>query len=240
MRKGFFGKTALVAALISLGFNVSLAQNFQEIRLKGTFPFGNFDRIGETSEMLQNNEIGSGAANGISAGYRYSFELGSGILLHVGGDIMWNNTCSRYREICRNFNGQTAPTYFNFPMWVGVSLRTPLFNSTRFVGYLGACAGLNVHYTTSTGWKNFEVRYKPSFSPALSLEAGVNYRKISLGVELLTLGTPTIRGTGEETHHKFRTLEKKRSMLMANVVLSYKLSKQKREWRPARKMDFDM
>ena len=240
MTRKSFCKTFAALTLLVSAIGYSVAQNYQEIRLKGTFPIGDFDRVGETAEMASENLIGSGAADGISLGYRYSFNLGGGIFFNVGGDIMWNNTSARYRKICWDYNNETAPNYFNFPAWVGVQLRTPLFGSKRFSAYFGACGGFNIHYTTSTGWKNFEVRYKPAISPGLLLETGLSYRQYSLGIELLTLGKPTIKGVGEETHHKFKTLNKNRHMLMGNIVFSYKLVKQKREWRPARKSVLEM
>jgi len=49
-----------------------------------------------------------------------------------------------------------------------------------------------------------------------------------------------MKGSGEETHHRFKTLEKKRKILMINAVLSYKFQKKKTEWKPSRKTILDM
>lgn len=246
--KTTLGKIILSLAVAIVCLNCAVAQNSHEIKLKGTFPIGDFDRVGETAEMAENGLIGSGAAEGAGLGYRYNFDLANGIAFFVGGDIYWNMTNARYREICKNPHpkdenepqNQTPPQYFNFPLWVGVSYRTPFGNSNYWSAYFGVGAGLNVHYTTSTGWKNFEVRYNPVFSAALTIDAGITFRQFSLGGELVSLGSPTIKGSGEETHHKFKTLDKQRKMLMFNVVFSYKLSKHKKEWKPTRKTILDM
>ncbi|MBP5757865.1 MAG: hypothetical protein J6W45_00510, partial [Bacteroidales bacterium] len=149
-------------------------------------------------------------------------------------------TNSDYREICREYNNEAAPHYLNFPILAGINLQTSIGNSKYWDAYFSACAGNNTHYTKSTGWKNFEVRYNPAFSAALSIELGVSYRNTMLGFELMSLGNPTMKGSGEETHHRFKTLEKKRKILMINAVLSYKFQKKKTEWKPSRKTILDM
>lgn len=242
MRSNFFGKLIIALSIFSLCGGYAFAQGVHEIKFKGTFPFGDFKKISETKEM-ENDIIKSGAAVGAGIGYRYHFNIASGLGLTIGGDILWNMTKKKYRDICKDpipedtippIN-QTPPQYLNFPFVVGVNYRLPLGSSNNWFAFFGAYGGLNVHYTTSTGWKNFEVRYKPVLSPCLSLEAGFNYRQYSLSIELMTLGQPTITGNGNEDFQCFHILDKKRDMLLGNIVFSYKLIKQKREWKPTRK-----
>jgi len=239
MKKGFFNNTILSLMLLTAGIGTAMAQNYHEIKAKGLFPIGNYARVGETAEMLENEIIGSGAAIGAGLGYRYNLGITSDIILFVGGDLLWNNTCTEYRNICTQNRNETAPLYFNFPLWMGVALKAPIGNSP-WSAYFDACAGVNIHYTTSTGWKNFEVRYNPAFSAALSLEVGMSFRNYSLGFELMSLGQPTMKGSGEETYHWFKTLEKKRNMTMLNVVFTYRLNKHKKEWKLSRKSTLDI
>ena len=239
MKNSYFGKIFLALTLIIALGNTQAQENCHEAKLKGLFPISDYGRVGETLEMEQKGLIGSGAAIGAGVGYRYSYGITSDIALMVGGDILWNNTNSTYRDICAEYNNEAAPHYFNFPILAGISLKTRIGNLTNWNAFFAACAGLNTHYTTSTGWRNFEVRYKPAFSAALSLEVGVSFRQMSLGFEIMSLGSPTMKGSGEETHHRFKTLEKKRRMLMLNTVFSYKFQKRKTEWRPSRKTILD-
>ena len=239
MKKGFFNNTILALMLIMAGIGTAMAQNYHEIKAKGLFPVSNYARVGETSEMLQNNIIGSGAAIGAGLGYRFNIEITSDIIIFAGGDVLWNNTCTEYRDICVQNRNETAPLYFNAPIWMGVALRTPIGQSD-WSAYFDACAGVNIHYTTSTGWKNFEVRYNPAFSAALSLEVGMTFRNYSLGFELMSLGQPTMKGTGEETYHWFKTLDRKRDMIMLNAVFTYRLKKHKKEWKISRKAVLEM
>ena len=242
MRNNLLGKIIIAITLLSVSGGYVFAQGVHEIKLKGTNPLGDFRKVSETREM-ENDLIKSGAMFGAGIGYRYHFNIASGLGLTIGGDILWNMTTKEYRDICKDPNpedplgpkNQTPPQYLNFPFVVGVNYRLPLGSSNNWFAFFGAYGGLNVHYTTSTGWKNFEVRYKPVLSPCLSLEAGINYRQYSLSLELMTLGQPTITGTGNENFHWFHILDKNRNMLLGNIVFSYKLIKQKREWKPARK-----
>lgn len=239
MRKHFC-KTILSLTLALLFISPASAQDYHEIKAKGLFPIGNFGRVGETAEMVEKGLIGSGATIGAGLGYRYHFDLSGGISLLVGGDVMWNMTDTKYRQRCYDNNKETAPQYFNIPIWVGVNYKIPLGNSNKWSAFFVASAGLNTHYTTSTGWENVEIQYKPALSPSLAIEVGFCFRNISLGFELLSLGKPTMKGTGEETYHIFKTLDKQREMIMGNIVLSYNLSKQKKEWKPSRKSTLEM
>ena len=94
MKKGFFNNTILALMLIMAGIGTAMAQNYHEIKAKGLFPVSNYARVGETSEMLQNNIIGSGAAIGAGLGYRFNIEITSDIIIFAGGDVLWNNTCT--------------------------------------------------------------------------------------------------------------------------------------------------
>ncbi|MBR4804130.1 MAG: hypothetical protein IK032_05785 [Bacteroidales bacterium] len=239
MKKGFcIG--AIVVSLALLSMCGAVAQNYQEIRAIGTFPIGNFGRVGQTAEMFSESQLGSGSAIGAGLGYRYSFDLSMGITFIVGGDVFWNMTNSTYRRICYENYAETAPHYLNMPFSIGVGLSMPLGKS-QWSFFFDVTAGVNIHYTTSTGWRNFEVQYSPALSPALSTEAAIRYKKVSLGVQVLSLGSPTMKvSSGEENFSSFPAHNQKRNMLMGNVVVSYKLSKHKKEWKPARQAVFDM
>lgn len=232
-------KIFTVLALTVMFSATAIAQNYQEIRALGLFPIGSYGRVGATEEMYKDQIIGSGAAIGAGLGYRYSFDLSMGVTFIVGGDVLWNMTNADYRRICSENNSEAAPMYFNVPLSVGVGLNYQLGRSPWSV-FFDATAGLNIHYTTSTGWKNFEVQYKPVLSPALSAEVAMRCRNFSFGFLLLSLGSPTMKiASGEERFQVFHVDEQKRSMLMGNIVLSYRLAKTKKEWRPSRKTILD-
>lgn len=239
MRK-IFGILALVLALAVVPTSPLQAQDYQEIRALGLFPMGNYGRVGPTADMVADGLIGSGAAIGGGLGYRYSFDLSMGITFLVGGDILWNMTNPTYRQQCADNNAEAAPHYFNMPLSVGVALSTPLGDSP-WSFFFDVTAGLNIHYTTTTGWKNFEVTYNPALSAAISAELGMRWRNWALAVSMLSLGSPEITiFSGEETFSRFPVGGKNRNMLTGNVVLSYKITKHKKEWKPSRKSMLDL
>lgn len=256
MKKIFGRVTSFLAAVVFVtAGNAVVAQNSHEIRALGLFPMGDFGRVGQTREMVSNNQIGSGAAIGAGLGYRYSSPIATGITLLVGADFLWNNTNSDYHRLCWETKWkiesggelieverhESSPNYFNLPISIGVGVTNYFTERKQLSWFFNATAGLNIHFTTPAGWKNFEVVYKPAFSAALTAELGVSYKKLSLAFSLMSLGSPTMRiSSGEETYCQFKADGQKRSIMMSGVVLSYKISKPKKEWKPSRKTNLEM
>ena len=237
--KNIVKTTVALLCLLCLVSGTSVAQNSSEIRFLGLLPLSNYGRVEQTIEMIDNGEIASGAAIGGGLGYRYCWDLSMGISFIAGADLLWNGTSTKYRDILDANLHETAPQYFNLPIQIGVGMSSTIGDS-KWAWFFDATAGLNIHYTTSTGWSNKTVSYKPAFSAALTAQGGIKYRQLSLGLTLISLGSPTMKvASGDEQLSQFPVDNLKRAMLMTGVVVSYKISKKKKEWKPSRKTILD-
>lgn len=191
------------------------AQRFvQSVYLNGNIPTGDFASDITTSSNvvlgqdvpLGYTEIGREAAVGFGVGYRasYRFDVGVGMVApFVNADFFWNMIKGDLRDAYTNARAKSTPTYFNVPVFAGVSY---LYNDLPMdiIPYGEFGVGTDIWFITPEGACTFsglgvttnKLSYKPTAAFAFMVGAGAYFgRYVSAGIYYYGMGKHTVNYT---------------------------------------------
>lgn len=204
MKKVQIFRTLCFAAAFVFAANVSQAQLRQSIFLNGSQPISSWASATRSNAVpLTPANMGKASSTGFGAGYRaqYLFDVGMGeVAPFVNIDILWNTVNKSINDAYTQYN-MSATTYFNVPIFVGVSyLYDELFSNITIFGEAGI--GADLFYMTSEGKKNqtpdMWYSYKPSFTVAGEVGFGAYFgRHVSAGIHYYILGKHAIDMTSK-------------------------------------------
>lgn len=203
-------------AVLTVGMAYSAQAQFrQSIYLNGNIPLGGFAShistganrtyvMPEQNVPLGYTEIGKEASIGFGAGYRasYRFDVGVGLVAPLlQADFFWNMIDGDLRDDYTNARAKHTPTYFNIPIFAGVSY---LYDEMPYditpYGEFGI--GSDIMFITSEGPCTFsgvntlKYSYKPSTTFAFMLGVGAYFgRHVSAGIYYYNMGKHTINYT---------------------------------------------
>lgn len=227
----------LTALMVGMGTAVE-AQTYlrQSVYLNGNIPTGDFSSSATANDAptavggvpLTYTEIGKDASVGFGFGYRvsYRFDVGMGeVAPFANVDFLWNTISSSWRDKYSDAYF-TTPTYFNIPLFAGVTYiydELP-WNDIKAYGEFGI--GTDLLWITSEGGKttivagststeiNNEYAYKANFAFAWMLGAGAYFGEhVSAGIYYYGLGTHNIdytKGTLEDQNLSAASLPRSR------------------------------
>lgn len=206
----------LTTLMVGMAFGAN-AQFRQSIYLNSNIPTGGFasdvNAAGSRTYVLPEHnvplgytEIGKEASIGFGLGYRasYRFDIGVGMVApFVQGDFFWNMISSSLRDDYTNARAKNTPTYFNIPIFVGVSyLYDELPNDLTPYAEFGVGTDI-LRITpegpcTIAGDATLKYAYRNSSSFAFMVGAGTYFRRhVSAGIYYYGLGKHTVKYTNK-------------------------------------------
>ena len=203
------------------------AQFRQSVYLNGNIPTGDFASSvssSQTTVPLTYTEVGKDASVGFGLGYRasYRFDVGAGeVAPFANVDLLWNTIGGGWSEKYSDAYF-TTPTYFNIPLFAGVSYIYDDLPWDGIATYGEFGVGTDFLWITSEGGKttiasveiNNEYAYKANFAFAWMCGFGAYFgHHVSAGLYYYGLGTHNIdytQNTLDEHNLSASTLPRER------------------------------